>query len=257
MQIRELQHIDDIPAGDWNALSGTECPFLRHEFLAALEHSGCVGGDSGWTPAHLALSDNGRLIAAAPAYRKWHSWGEFVFDFGWAQAHERHGLPYYPKLLVAVPFSPINAPRLLLAPDLPAGALREQMAGALAQHCTAEQLSSAHALFVTEQELQAFTARGWLSRSDVQFHWHNRGYTSFEQYPGLVPLGQAQADPARAAPHHRRRHQLPDPAWFGHLAGTAALRLRGTCPQLPAARPRALPELRLLSRNLPRSWATR
>ncbi len=103
MEVRELQQIDAIAAAQWNALSGTDCPFLRHEFLAALEHSGCVGGATGWTPAHLMLVDEGRLVAAAPVYRKAHSWGEFVFDFGWAQAHERHGVRYYPKRVLAVP----------------------------------------------------------------------------------------------------------------------------------------------------------
>jgi predicted N-acyltransferase len=182
MQARELRRIDDIAAGDWNALRGAECPFLRHEFLAALEHSGCVGAGSGWTPAHLAIFDDAQLVAAAPVYRKTHSWGEFVFDFGWAQAHERHGLPYYPKLLLAVPFSPVNCNRLLLAPDLPAAPLRAACAQELAARCETERLSSAHALFVSDEELPAFTAQGWLARSDVQFHWHNRGYGSFEEY---------------------------------------------------------------------------
>jgi predicted N-acyltransferase len=182
MQVRELSSIDEVAAQDWNALSGTACPFLSHEFLAALEHSGCVGADTGWTPAHLALSDNGRLVAAAPVYRKWHSWGEFVFDFGWAQAHERRGLAYYPKLVVAVPFSPVNAPRLLLAPDMPAEVLREHLVRAVMARCATEGLSSVHALFVTDEELHALAAAGWLPRSDVQFHWHNRGYSSFEEY---------------------------------------------------------------------------
>lgn len=182
MHARELSCIDEIAPGEWNALAGTECPFLRHEFLAALEHTGCVGGKTGWTPAHLALLDEDRLVAAAPVYRKSHSWGEFVFDFGWAQAHERHGLPYYPKLLLAVPFSPVNAPRLLLAPDLPAEPLRECCVRELMTRCAAEGLSSAHALFVSGDEVPAFTAQGWLARSDVQFHWHNRGYGSFAEY---------------------------------------------------------------------------
>jgi hypothetical protein len=182
MEVRELQHIDAIPATQWNALAGTDCPFLRHEFLAALEHSGCVGGATGWTPAHLALLDNGRLVAAAPVYRKSHSWGEFVFDFAWAQAHERHGLRYYPKLVLAVPFSPVNAPRLLLAPDLPAEPLRERLVRELVARCEHGRSSSVHGLFLTEAELAACTAQGWLARGDVQFHWHNRGYADFESY---------------------------------------------------------------------------
>ena len=182
MEVRELQRIDAVAAADWNALAGTDCPFLRHEFLAALEHSGCVGGSTGWTPAHLALFDGDRLVAAAPVYRKSHSWGEFVFDFGWAQAHQRHGLPYYPKLLLAVPFSPVNAARLLLAPDQPVDALRERLLRELMARCAREGITTAHALFVTDAELATCTSIGWLARGDVQFHWHNRGYASFEDY---------------------------------------------------------------------------
>jgi predicted N-acyltransferase len=115
-------------------------------------------------------------------YRKAHSWGEFVFDFGWAQAYERHGLPYYPKLLLAVPFSPVNASRLLTAPDLPAAPLRQQLVQALMERCGPGNDSSAHALFIAEDERADFAAAGWLERSDVQFHWRNRGYASFEDY---------------------------------------------------------------------------
>lgn len=182
MEIREQSGIDAIPAADWNRLRGAQCPFLRHEFLAALEHCGCVGRGTGWTPAHLTLFDGGTLVAAAPVYRKAHSWGEFVFDFGWAQAYERQGLPYYPKLLLAVPFSPVNASRLLTAPDLPAAPLRQQLVQALMERCGAGGNSSAHALFIAEDERADFAAAGWLERSDVQFHWRNRGYASFEDY---------------------------------------------------------------------------
>lgn len=182
MQVRELHDIDALAAAEWNALEGAQCPFLRHEFLAALEHSGCVGGDTGWQPAHVAIFDADRLVAAAPVYRKTHSWGEFVFDFGWAQAHERHGLRYYPKLLLAVPFSPVNASRLLVARNLPAAPLRERLLRELMARCDREGISSAHALFLTPEELQACTQLGWLGRGDVQFHWHNHGYTDFEAY---------------------------------------------------------------------------
>ena len=101
-----IASIDAVEAGAWNALEGTDCPFLRHEFLAALEHSGCVGPGTGWTPAHLLIEDDAGLAGAVPAYLKSHSWGEFVFDMGWAQAYSRVGLAYYPKLVAAVPFSP-------------------------------------------------------------------------------------------------------------------------------------------------------
>jgi predicted N-acyltransferase len=200
MEVRELAGIDRVEAASWNGLAGSDCPFLRHEFLAALEHSGCVGGSTGWIPAHLTLFDGERLLAAAPVYRKTHSWGEFVFDFGWAQAHERHGLPYYPKLLLAVPFSPINAPRLLLARDGDAVLLRRRMVAALMQACAERGMSSAHALFVGDEELPAFTEAGWLARGDVQFHWHNRGYASFEEY-----LGGFRADKRKQIRRERRR----------------------------------------------------
>jgi predicted N-acyltransferase len=200
MEVRELQHIDAVPAAEWNALGGTDCPFLRHEFLAALEHSGCVGGATGWTPAHLVLVDGGRLVAAAPVYRKAHSWGEFVFDFAWAQAHERHGLRYYPKLVLAVPFSPINAARLLLAPQLPAEPLRERLVRELAARCERERISSVHGLFLSEAELATCTAQGWLARGDVQFHWHNHGYADFESY-----LGTFRSEKRKQIHRERRR----------------------------------------------------
>lgn len=182
LQARVLTQIDDIPAADWNALDGTQSPFLRHEFLAALEHTGCVGQATGWSPAHLALFDGARLVAAAPVYSKTHSWGEFVFDFSWAQAFERHGLAYYPKLLLAVPFSPVNARRLLTLPGEPAQPLRQQLIHALSEQCEEAGCSSVHATFLCAEEHADFVAAGWLARSDVQFHWYNRGYASFEDY---------------------------------------------------------------------------
>jgi predicted N-acyltransferase len=200
MEVREIPSIDTLPAAQWNALAGTQCPFLRHEFFAALEHSGCTGGDSGWTTAHLALFDGEELVAAAPAYRKRHSWGEFVFDFSWAQAFERNGLPYYPKLICAVPFSPINSARLLLHPQRPAEALRGQLIDALAARCTVQGLSSAHALFINEPERIAFAERNWLLRSAVQFHWHNAGYADFEAY-----LGTFRAEKRKQMRRERRR----------------------------------------------------
>jgi predicted N-acyltransferase len=199
MDVRELRSIDDVPAAEWNALQGAQCPFLRHEFLAALEHSGCVGSGTGWQPAHLTLRERGNLCAAAPVYRKTHSWGEFVFDFSWAQAYARHGLAYYPKLLCAVPFSPINSRRLLVVPD-GAPELPGLLIDALARRCADQGLSSAHATFIDDAERQAFEARGWLLRSDVQFHWHNAGYRDFEHY-----LADFRADKRKQARRERRR----------------------------------------------------
>lgn len=182
MEFRELSAIDEVSAAEWNALEGSDCPFLRHEFLAALEHTHCVGGNTGWTPAHLLLVEHGRVRAAAPAYRKAHSWGEFVFDFGWAQAYARHGLAYYPKLLVGVPFSPVNSARLLVTAGADAADLRDALIGELQRRCSRQRLSSAHATFVSDEDRAAFERRGWLLRSDVQFHWHNQGFTDFDAY---------------------------------------------------------------------------
>jgi uncharacterized protein len=199
-EAREFSSIDALPAAQWNALAGTQCPFLRHEFLAALEHSGCVDARNGWTPAHLALFADGQLIAAAPAYNKTHSWGEFVFDFAWAQAYERNGLAYYPKLICAVPFSPINAPRLLLDPRRDAGPLRAQLIAALRARCVARELSSTHALFISEEERAAFAQDGWLQRSAVQFHWHNAGFADFDSW-----LTSFRADKRKQIRRERRR----------------------------------------------------
>ncbi|HXC58380.1 MAG TPA: GNAT family N-acetyltransferase [Steroidobacteraceae bacterium] len=200
MEVRELRAIDDVPAAEWNALQGAQCPFLRHEFLAALEHSGCVGRDTGWQPGHLTLHEGGRLLAAACVYRKSHSWGEFVFDFGWAQAYARHGLSYYPKLLCAVPFSPVNSRRLLVAAGKDEAALQTRLIHALTQRCADQQLSSAHATFIDPAEREAFAQAGWLLRSDVQFHWHNAGYRDFEHY-----LEDFRADKRKQMRRERRR----------------------------------------------------
>ncbi len=200
IEARELASIDAVSAAQWNALTGTDCPFLRHEFLAALEHNGCVGAGTGWTPAHLALFDAERLIAAAPVYRKTHSWGEFVFDFSWAQAYDRNGLNYYPKLLCAVPFSPVNSARLLLDPGLTQVALLDQVIDALVARCAAQKLSSAHALFIGDAERAVFAGKDWLLRSDVQFHWHNAGYEDFEAY-----LGTFRSEKRKQIKRERRR----------------------------------------------------
>jgi predicted N-acyltransferase len=199
-RIRELDRISDVPPQAWNRLAGAACPFLRHEFLAALEETGCVGRGTGWTPMHLVVFDGDELVAAAPVYRKTHSWGEFVFDFAWAQAYARHGLAYYPKLVVAVPFSPVNAARLLTAPEREAAPLRRFLVEALEDRCHGGACSSVHALFLSGEEHRAFTDAGWLAREDVQFHWTNHGYASFEDY-----LAQMRSQKRKQVRRERRR----------------------------------------------------
>jgi predicted N-acyltransferase len=174
--------VGSLPADEWDAL-GSGNPFLTHAFLSLLEESGSVGGKSGWKPAPIIIEGaDGRIAAALPAYLKSHSQGEYVFDAGWADAWQRAGGRYYPKLQIAVPFTPATGPRLLTQdPALGLSLLR-----AAEQLCDANGLSSAHATFVTPEQMPLFEAAGWLPRSDIQFHWENRGYASFDDFLGAL-----------------------------------------------------------------------
>ncbi len=185
--LKLVESISDMPAIEWAACAagvpgGADNPFIRHDFLRILEESGSVGGDSGWQPRHLTLSDeNGRLLAAVPLYVKFHSYGEYVFDQGWANALHRAGGDYYPKLLSAVPFTPVTGPRLLLRADAPPGTAAAMMTG-LRRLAEDNDLSGVHVNFVTEAEYRDFTARGWLGRIGTQYHWTNQGYRSFDDF---------------------------------------------------------------------------
>ena len=192
--------ITDIDPAAWDALDQGGSPFLRHAFLAALEETGCVGRRTGWQPAPIALYDEHGLAAAAPAYIKTHSMGEFVFDHYWAQAYAQHGLAYYPKLLIGVPFTPATGARLLVRPGLDAPEVRARLVGAIREFAESHAFSSVHALFVDTDSRLAFTAAGWLARRDVQFHWHNRGYRDFEHF-----LGEFTAEKRKKAKRERRR----------------------------------------------------
>ncbi|HEY1724050.1 MAG TPA: GNAT family N-acetyltransferase [Steroidobacteraceae bacterium] len=199
MQSRLLARVSDLPEQQWNALAG-DYPFLRHEFLAALEDSGCACPRSGWSPRHLLLSDERGLAAAAPLYEKTHSWGEFVFDFAWARAAEQGGLDYYPKLVCAVPFTPASGPRLLCRPDLPAAAVRVALLQAMRELLASGGQSSVHALFLDEAARSACEQDGWLLRRDCHFQWHNRGYRDFADF-----LDGFSADKRKKARRERRR----------------------------------------------------
>jgi hypothetical protein len=158
-------------------------PFISHDFLSSLESSFSVGGRSGWQPRHLLLEDGeGTLVGAAPCYVKSHSRGEYVFDQGWAEAFERAGGDYYPKLQVAVPFTPVTGPRLLARPGPLSEAVRGALADALTEIATTNELSSAHVTFLTEPEWRALGKRGFLQRTDQQFHWQNAGYATFDDF---------------------------------------------------------------------------
>jgi predicted N-acyltransferase len=191
--------IDAIEPRAWNALGGTHIPFLRHEFLAALEHSGCIGARTGWEPRYFTLHDAHGLAAALPAFVKAHSYGEFVFDFAWAQAYHRAGGQYYPKLTIAIPFTPATGARLLLRPDAHASCARRLLADVEA-FARDESLSSAHALFLDEPAQSVCREAGWLMRRDCQFHWTNRGYADFDAY-----LESFTAQKRKKARRERRR----------------------------------------------------
>jgi len=178
IEARVLTGVGEVPAAEWDALTGGN-PFLSYAFLTALEESGSVGPGTGWTPAPIAINGaDGRLAAALPAYLKGHSQGEYVFDHAWADAWHRAGGSYYPKLQIAVPFTPATGPRLLLGDP----ALATPLLCAAEQLCEANGLSSAHATFIAPEQVPLFEAAGWLLRSDIQFHWENRGYATFEGF---------------------------------------------------------------------------
>jgi predicted N-acyltransferase len=173
--------VADIAATEWDACAGPDNPFVSHAFLSALEDSGSAGARTGWLPQHAALrNEAGELIAVAPMYAKSHSYGEYVFDHGWAHALDRAGGDYYPKLQVAVPFSPVPGPRLLCHPGR--GLSASVLGTALVQACRELKLSSVHVTFCTETEWTTLGKSGWLQRLGMQFHWENAGYTSFEDF---------------------------------------------------------------------------
>ena len=168
--------VGDIAVADWDRLAGGDDPFLNHAFLSALEASGSVGPGTGWSPAPIMIEDeSAALVGATPAYLKTHSQGEYVFDHAWADAYQRAGGSYYPKLQVAVPFTPVPGPRLL-------GHFPQQLLAAAEAVTLQNGLSSAHITFIDEAGAAECQRRGWLIRHGIQYHWHNRGYRDFEDF---------------------------------------------------------------------------
>ncbi len=177
-----LESVAELPREEWNALVGDETPFLEWEWLASLEEAGCVGGNTGWAPRPLVAREGGRLVAACPLYVKGNSEGEFVFDWGWADAAQRAGIAYYPKLLVGAPFSPVTGARFLTAPGEDRREWIRRFALALQELCAANELSSIHVNFLLEEEREELAATGFLLRSGFQYHWRNRSFASFGDY---------------------------------------------------------------------------
>ncbi len=178
--VRVATSLEAVDPQEWNALAGNQ-PFVRHEFLSALIDTGCAAGESGWLPRFLLRYRAGALAGAMPLFAKSHSYGEYVFDWAWADAHERHGIDYYPKLLCAVPFTPVQGTRIL-------GDEKEALIEAAMQ--LARETSSLHVLFPPEAEAGLLAAQGMMLRRSVQFHWSNRGYADFEAF--LAALSRAR-----------------------------------------------------------------
>jgi predicted N-acyltransferase len=183
MQIDFASQLAEVSAQEWDALAGDDDPFVEHAFLQALESSGSVGRGTGWQPMHVLARDRGQLVAALPLYLKQHSYGEYVFDFGWAQAALRAGIRYYPKLVAMVPFTPATGRRFLISPAIPeaegVGVLIDGALRALQQ----TRASTIHVHFMNPHEAALVRADGrLLARSSTQFHWHNQGYASFEDH---------------------------------------------------------------------------
>ncbi|HEX7969569.1 MAG TPA: GNAT family N-acetyltransferase [Stellaceae bacterium] len=180
--VKVVPGLADIPAAEWDACAGDDNPFLSHAFLEALEASGSATAETGWLPQHLMLEDkDGKLLGCVPLYLKTHSYGEYVFDWGWASAYERAGGRYYPKLQCSVPFTPVTGRRLLLRPDAgPAAA--DGLAAAMIELARRHKASSLHVTFPTQEEWQRLGAAGFLQRVGQQFHWLNDGYGSFDDF---------------------------------------------------------------------------
>lgn len=182
--LTQLQH--DVRREEWDALVGDESPFLEWGWLASLEEAGCVGGQTGWNPQHLALYQDDRLVAACPLYLKGNSEGEFVFDYSWANAAYRGGIEYYPKMLVGVPFTPATGVRFLVAPELDRKGIVRALGKALRDLCHEHEISSVHVNFCHEDEAEALAEVGFLERKGFQYKWRNHGYETFEDYLGAL-----------------------------------------------------------------------
>lgn len=227
--LRVAGAITDVAADDWDACANPQPisqtgenfsqqmsynPFTSHAFLSALEASNSVHVRAGWQPLHLVIEGGGTVLGVAPCYVKSHSRGEYVFDHGWADAYERAGGSYYPKLQVAVPFTPATGPRLLARPGPQAPAVRALMADAMADVCRQTKASSVHVTFATREEYDLLGARGYLQRTHQQFHFENEGYASFEEFLGAL------ASRKRKAIRRERAEALANGVTIHHLTGS-------------------------------------
>ncbi|CAA2139181.1 MULTISPECIES: GNAT family N-acetyltransferase [Methylobacterium] len=223
LQVRAVTGLAEIPAAEWDACATspetlaagdeTHNPFVSHAFLSALEDSGCVSRRTGWLPLHVAVEREGRLVGVAPCYLKSHSQGEYVFDHGWADAYERAGGAYYPKLQVSVPFTPVTGPRFLIAPGQDVAEAASALIAGLRALRAETKASSIHVTFMQEREWEQAGALGLLQRLDQQFHWDNAGYAGFEDFLGALSSRK------RKAIRRERRDALSQGITIEHVTG--------------------------------------
>jgi uncharacterized protein len=212
--VRVHAAIAEIPAAAWDACAGDVNPSVSYAFLSALEDSGSTTSRTGWAPQHLSLAGaHGAIVGVVPLYAKSHSYGEYVFDYGWADAFERAGGRYYPKLISAVPFTPVPGPRLLLRPDAPPET-RDHLIAAMVELCNRRRISSVHVTFAEQGDAGALAEAGFLQRIGQQFHWANNGYRDFDDY--LTALNSRK----RKAVRKERREALADGLEIEVLTGS-------------------------------------
>lgn len=200
VSVKVLSRINELAAAEWDACAGAHNPFVSHAFLNALEESGSVTAETGWQPQHLVVTDeNGKAAACMPMYLKSHSYGEYIFDWGWADAYERAGGSYYPKLQSAVPFTPATGPRMLVRADAPERA-HDVLIAAMIELSRQHKVSSLHITFPPEDQWQRLGNAGFLLRTSKQFHWENRGYDTFDDF-----LGELNSRKRKAIRKERRQ----------------------------------------------------
>jgi predicted N-acyltransferase len=220
MRTEIIKRLADISVDEWNRVTGTTNPFLRHEFLAALERHNCVGEAFGWYPQHIAVFDDaGTLAGLAPMYLKDNSYGEFVFDWSWADAYHRAGKPYYPKLVSAIPYTPVTGPRLLVRDDADRTAVRELLIDRALTLARQTHCSSLHWLFTDAEDTETLLGHRFLHRTGCHFHWHDEDYRSFEDF--LTRLSSRKRKQIRRERRHVEEAGIRMQVVHGHEAGEA------------------------------------
>jgi hypothetical protein len=195
-----LTRIDEVNPVSWNALTTPHNPFIKHEFLSSLERGGCVAPETGWTPCHLVATEADQIVGALPLYLKHHSWGEFVFDFAWAEAYERNSKAYYPKIISAIPYTPATGPRFLVPPAPSADRVKAGLLQAAQELVVERKASSLHCLFTTDEESDFLESNDFLLRLGCQYHWQNHDYADFDAF-----LGTFTAEKRKKVKRERRR----------------------------------------------------